>query len=343
MHGFEGRNNQRDRILVDFGSLIYSANVPGGTSGSQRSATASTVQARMPWHDDVTGGGARFEAPNTGLWFHAQINSSTNNAFNDGHRVGVGRSGSWLWGISTEDNTLAPTINILGVVVATAGAFAMTSNTWHRFHLEIEGEAEGDTWRLYTSGDLTTPIASYVLSAGDAANLLAAGRPDEFWFGVASNTRFADDLWLMDPNDGIGETDINRLLAGGIRPQVFTGNAVAQDWTGDYTAIDELPANDADGINATLPNEISEFTKPALTGTAATVAAVKHTARVTRGDITAGVNIGLRSNDGVNLDEKVVAAPGDGDVTVMHQTAPDGSSWTPTSWDGADIGYRSVT
>lgn len=296
---------------------------------------------RGPWYDDETGGGALFEHPATGGTFHCQLRSDANDNLNDTLLVGVGRSGSALWGISLEDATLHPTIVILGVVKAVAPSFVLsTAGVFHRLHLVMDGEAENDTWTLYEAGDLTTPIASYVLTATDAANLLAAGRPNEWWF-QSGQVKWIDDVWLLDPNDGVGETNINRLLSGGIRGAAVNADTATADWAGSFADIDEIPVSDVDGINTVLPAQTSLFGKAALSGTAPTIAAVKVNVRITRSDTLAGQNLAVIMDDGAE-DARQVAAPGDGWATVHFHEDPSAVAWTPASYDAADLGFRSV-
>lgn len=338
--GFGGRSTSRDRITVVSGTPVYDTGVLPPDSASSTSLRGSGIQVRIPWYDDTTSGRNQ---PTGQFWFHGRLSDSTNNTANDGLRFGVGRNGTELFTISAEDNTYRWTIRVVGQLRATATSAALSVGNWSRLHLHVSGYAEGDTVRVYADGNISSPVVSYTLTSDDESNLGGAGLyPNEFWFYVPTGhgACYADDLIAFDPTVA-GAPAMARLIEPSVKEMVPTGNGDEQEWGGSYTDIDERPGSDTDKITATSVGQESNFTFGAVGED--NVFAAKLMARVTRTGTDAGSNLLLIEREGGSEDSVQVAAPGDGDVYHLFQTAPDGTDWSPVSFDASRFGFVSVT
>ena len=340
--GFGGRAVARDRITVLAGSLTYSDSVLPTNSESTTSIGGSSPTFVVPWYNDQTAG--RYQ-PTGQMWMHARYLSGANSAtVNDTLRLGVGSNGAQFVAISTEDSTHKLTVRVGGVLRATAATEALSVSTWARLHLHISGYSEGDTVRVYTDGDLSSPVVSYTLTGTDEANLAAigTGRPNEFYVVGKTGDSGAryDDFIAFDPTVA-GAPAMSRLLEPSVKEVLPTGNGADQDWGGSYTDIDERPGSDTDKITATAVAQQSTFTFPAIA--AENVYGVKLLARVTRSGTDAGANIGLVAVNGSDDEVATMAAPGDGDVQHIFQAAPDATDWSPASFDATEFGFLAVT
>lgn len=338
--GFGARNSTRDRITVSAGSLIYETSNLPGDSLSSTSARGSGVSFRVPWYDDPNS--SRLQ-PTGAFWFHGRWYDATNNTNNDLMRLGVGRNGTNLFAISTQDSTHLITIYVAGSLRATAVSRALSLSTWERFHMHVSGYAEGDTVRVYMDGDIVNPVVEYTLTSTDESNLGAAGQlPNEFVVTVPTGHGSAgvDDLIAFDPNAS-GAPSMSRLIEPSVAELVPTGDGAEQDWGGGFGDIDERPCSDADKITATAAGEESTFTFDPID--ADNVFGAKMLARVTRTGTDAGANILLNCREGGTEDGATMAAPGDGDVQHIFQTASDGSDWSAVSFDASRFGFIAAT
>lgn len=336
--GFPCRSTARDRLIVTAGSASYGTATPPPESLSSTYISGGSLAFRAPWYDDVTA--TRFEPSGEELWFHARYRTTTNSGNNSLLRIGVARNGTEYVSISAENSTNKLTIRVAGTVRATAASAALSLSTWERLHVQITGDDAGDQVLVYMDGDLSTPVVSYTLIGADATALSGVGKPNEFLFVNKASADDLDDLIAWDPL-AAGFPGISYFVACSLADQVFTGNGAETGMAGSYTEIDERPASDTDKITASAVGQESSFTKAATT--APNVFAVQVYARVTRTGTSAGANLALKINDGTNDDEVIVPAPGDGDVSAIFETAPDGLAWSPVKYDATRIAFRSVT
>jgi len=246
--------------------------------------------------------------------------------------------------VSTEDTSNLVTILIAGSVVATAASCAIATAAWERLICKVTAIAEGSAIHVYADGNMSTPVVSYTLTAGDVTTIQTIGLPNEFCVtAIGTSSYWWDDLVLQDPNDGIGSCNIAHLGSCGIRGSVFTADGTYTGWSGTYADIDEVPADDTAFASAAAADDHSSFTIPALTGTAQAVIHVSVLARVLKGDSTAGDNIEVELDDGVAPASVALPAPGDGDVTVNFDLAPDGGDWSVAKLDAVEFGFYSRT
>lgn len=347
MRGFGCRNTSRDRLVILSGTPTYiTTGLASGTfstSALQQGTAASDLRA--PFYNDATG--TPYTTTNGEAWFHVRYRTALVAATNmTSLYLGLGFNGSKMVGVSCENTTGKMTLVIASTVRATAASFAYSVGVWERIHIHVGGLTTGSVINVYANGNLSTPVLSYTLIAGDETNLSAISSVfNEFRIsgkgGSPSNEAY-DCMACYDPSGSGGSVaNIQQLAELSIAEQVFTGDGAEQDWTGSYTDIDERPNSDTDKLTATATNDESSFTKDAIG--ADNVFAVQVMARVRRTDSSTGVNLTLKTNDGTNSETKVVSAPGDGDAMHVFQRAPDGNAWTPDLYDPVRIAFIATT
>lgn len=339
--GFEGRSAAYDRLTVTNGTPAWdTSNIPAG--GSLASMGGNTVRFRAPWYRDDTGG--RWEPAACHVLMHAQYYTAVNTTNNDGLRLGLGSDGDEYITVSAEDAGNKITIRVAGTLRATAASAAFGTSSWTRVHLLIEGQATGDVISVYTAGNLSTPAVTYTLIGADETALAAAGsgKPNEFYVEHKSGDSLGrcDDLFAVDL-DHADAPATALLLEPAVVPRLPTGDGAEAEWSGAYSAIDEVPASDTDKVTSTAVGEESTFTHAAIAED--NVYAVKQVCRVTRTGTDAGANIALRARSATDVATTTVPAPGDGYVQWIYALDPDDAAWSPTTFDGARFGFRSET
>lgn len=339
MRGFEYRAAADDRLINLANTPTYDTSNLPGDSDSETSAGGSAWSFRAPWY--ISSGTA--EPSTDEYWFHARVYTNTNSATgNDGLVVGTGRNDVEHVAISAEDSTNKITIRVNGTVRATAVSAALSLATWARFHVHVGGDDAGDVISVYMDGNLTTPVVSYTLIGADATALSAVGLPNEFRCTIKSGDGAGrlDDLIAWDPTHANFDS-IDKFGEASIAPRQATTTNPANDWSGSAADIDERPNSDAEKITAITVGDIAAFGKDVIA--ADNVYAVQFFARVTRTGTDAGSNIGLFFDDGVDNVSVTIAAPVDGRVSHLFDTAPDGSPWSPTSFDDSEFGFEAIT
>lgn len=332
---FGFRDELADGLIVIGGLPTYSTTNLPSLSDSTTSFGGVNCSFRAPWYgpDRIP-----VEPSTDELWFHLRYYSSTGA---DGTlRLGVGRDGtSYVSVTSGADDKIA--IRVAGTTRATAAVATFSLATWHRLHVHIEGNQVGDTISVYIDGDLSTPVVSYTLISADVTALAAVGTPDEFFLALkGGGADRVDDLIAWDPAHA-DFPGIDAFVAVSLKEMMFTGNGPEQQWSGAYTAIDERPPVDTDKIAASAVGQTSSFTKDAVA--ADNVYAVQIYGRATRTGTAAGAQIGVSMTDGVDSVDVDVPAPGDGYFTVIFDAAPDGTDWSPVSFDAARVAFTSET
>lgn len=326
--GCEGQNAVFDGILG--GVPTSSTTVPPQSKSTRSYRSGGTW--RHPWR----------RPPSTPAWqmrFAHRMASTNGN--NDTFHVGSSLDGVEGITVSTQDTTAFYTLRVAGVVVGTSTKAMQIGTAFDQVVLIVDQQA-GGTVELYSIEDLVTPIVSYVLTAGDITAL--GGLPNETYFRAkTSDTQSGvDDVFAVDPADGVGVVDILTVATHTIKPFTVTGAGDLAEWSGTAADIDEVPFSDADAISATAVGQRSDFTKAALGEDA--VSGVKLTARVLRTGTDAGENIRVyQRSAGVNAEGPDRNAPGAGSVEFYLDTARDGTAWDPAKFDGETFGFESRT
>lgn len=335
MTGFEGGDLLMDNVTTVAGAPSYSTSVLPAASPSSRSLSLGFSQSiRIPWIDDVTG--TRKE-PNTSVWFHSQFRFASMQSANI---VGLGRNGVELVTLSWTVGTGFITLRINGVVVSTS-LTTQSINTYRRLMFHISAFTAG-TINVYVDGNLSTPIITHSFVG-------SINKPNEFYAltAAASSPNYIDDIWALDPSDGVGVTNASDIKDSGIRGQTVNGNGPTQQWTATpavspYTAIDDIPPSDVDYISSTSVGQKSNFTKPNLLGSAEKIAAVKIMARVGQSDASAGTKIGMGFEVGGSNNRVDITTPGAGYISNVYNTHPTDPNWTPTNYDSTELSVVSV-
>jgi hypothetical protein len=336
-----------DRIITLGGGFTrFSTALPDGSPSLQALAVTSTDVGSVPWHNDAAG--TRNEPGTSGaFWLHDQVRIASNSTSNDQTRHGTSSDDAEYITLSWEDSTTNITLRVAGVVRATS-SYATGIADYTRCMVEVTGVTlTSHTITVYVNGDLTTPIITYTLVAGDVSALAAVGSGLANGFYVRSgNTMYVDDMWAMDHLDGVGATDPTLYRDSGIRGQVPTGDGAPLNWTasgggaGSYTDIDFVTGSDY--ISATAAATESQFSHTAVASNVERVGAVKVMAHVTQSDVSAGTQIGIGFDDGVAPAQKDSLVPGAGYVTNVFDEQPGGGAWTPADYDASDLIVISV-
>lgn len=338
MNGFEAQRLEDDGVIQVSGTsaLIYDTRVPVG-SASLRSLEANGNVGVQPWISGEQAGGTRIEPSGNEYWFHFEWQPDNNN--NANNRIGVSRNQTQVVTIGKTTTDGFVTIYVANVLRAT-GTVPFATKRFNRVHVFVNQVAGGNV-EVYFEGDLVTPVLTYTLVAGDISAL--PGKPDEFYLdGGRTGVSYIDDVFAMDPNDGIAPTNINDLANASVQPSYIDGNGFYTDWTGDFTDIDEVPADDADFIEATAINQASTF--DCGNTTRDNVFFVQTKWRMTRTGTTAGSNVQIRQRLGVtDLDETITTAPGSGNVIQHHDTDATGAAWSVAGFNGSQFGPVSRT
>lgn len=338
MNGFEAQRLEDDGLIYisGVGSPLYNTAVPVGSS-SLRSLRTNQQVLVQPWISGEQAGGTRIEPSGAEYWFHFEWQPSSSSSNNN--RIGVSRNQTQVITISKAATTNFVQIYVANVLRAT-GTVPFAINRFNRVHVFVNQVAGGNV-EVYFEGDLVTPVLTYTLVAGDIAAL--PGKPDEFYMDFGrSGIGYLDDVFAMDPNDGVAPTNINNLANASVEPSLIDGNGFYTAWTGDFTDIDEVPANDGDFIEATAINQASTFD---CTDTARdNVFFVQTKWRMGRTGTTAGVNVQIRQRLGAtDLDETITTAPGSGNVIQHHNTDATGATWSVAGFNGSQFGPVSRT
>jgi len=340
MNGFEARRLEDDGIIQIGGgaSLVYDTRVPIA-SASLRSLESNIQIGVQPWISGEQAGGTRIEPSGDEYWFHFEwLPTGSGNSLGPNH-IGVSRNQTKVVTISKEATTNFVQIYVANVLRAT-GTVPFAINRFNRVHVFVDQTVGGNV-EVYFEGDLVTPVLTYTLVAGDISAL--PGKPNEFYFDHGhSGVSYLDDVFAMDPNDAVAPTDINDLANASVQPSFIDGNGFYTDWTGDFTDIDEVPADDADFIEATAVNQASTF--DCGDTTLDNVFFVQTKWRMTRTGTTAGVNVQIRQRLGTtDLDEAITTAPGSGNVIQHHATDATGAAWSVAGFNGSQFGPVSRT
>ena len=340
MNGFEARRLEDDGVIQISGTspLIYDAQVPVG-SASLRSLEANNNVGVQPWISGEQAGGTRIEPSGNEYWFHFEWQPTSATGALGANKIGVSRNQSQVVTISKANSTNFVQIYVANGLRAT-GTVPFAINRFNRVHVFVN-QVVGGNVEVYFEGDLVTPVLTYTLVAGDIAAL--PGKPNEFYLDFGrSGVSYLDDVFAMDPNDGVAPTNINDLANASVQPSLIDGNGFYTDWTGDFTDIDEVPADDADFIEATAINQASTF--DCGNTTRDNVFFVQTKWRMTRTGTTAGSNVQIRQRLGVtDLDETITTAPGSGNVIQHHDTDATGAAWSVAGFNGSQFGPVSRT
>jgi hypothetical protein len=158
----------------------------------------------------------------------------------------------------------------------------------------------------------------------------------------ANTTNFQiDDLYVCDDagpdnNDFLGNRRCVALLPD--------ADEALQQWTPSsgpdgYAMIDEVPANDADYVEAFTAGDISEFSKQALTINTNNIAAVMLMARSLKTDAgTSSYRMGINSNGNIENSQEFFPGTSFAYARAFFEKNPDGGiPWTQNELDNATI------
>lgn len=338
--GFGGRSISSDGLVATAGAsdiLRYFDTSPPNAETTWYAQSRSSLGATVYklWDEGAVTSASEF-------WLFGDIKVTANNTFNDRIYLGWGNSATPMGWISLVDSTNLYRLFINGVAVETATA-ALSVGPWEQWAAKVT-LVNGPTGRVefYTKGDLQNPVLTFdgntdPTGAGVAdASHIAWGRNNDGWANIVA----------MDPNDGTGVVDPNKLSNFGIETQYPTGDGFWVEWTPDsggtgWTQINAAPPVDTTYVRAGAVGERSSFTFDLTT--APIVLSVSAIYRILRSGTDAGSNVTVfRRNTAVDYDDAAQAAPGAGNVSGAWDEAPGGGSWTPTNKLATEFGQLSV-
>jgi len=336
VYGFEGRDLDFDQVDVSGGAPTYSSTVPAG--GSTRSLREPTASSNV---------GLPLDVATSSCSMTLQVFMASGTTANDNHRIGWRDGVNLLGYVDWEDNTRRMRIWIDGALVATS-VDTIPVSQWTRYHLEVILDGTVGRVSVYVDGDFVNPFVEFTGNTDPTAALSL----DTVHFAMGSGgfpQWLFDNLVVIDATAG-GPTSINDIISVSVKPKAPDGDGAASDWTAtgspggasDFNYVDEVPPDDGDYVRATAAAQTSTYTFE--NESTDTVIGVRVKARVLRGDASAGVNMRFVARQGgVNYVKGIQPAPTEGPVDDLWSTAPDGTAWDNTKFNGVEFGVRSVT
>ena len=235
--------------------------------------------------------------------------------------VGTNSSNREFTGVFMQDNTMRVKV---GASTKTSAVNVPVGN-WTRVHIHISGRVAGSTVRAYFGGDLSSPVLEYTLDASDEA-ALAAGDFDQLYF--MSSATYFDDIYAIDPSDGVGLTNINRAKALSVVLRKPIANGAGFSFSsGTFADVDETPTNFDDYVEATAVGQALDLEFEDL-DPAQVVGALEVVYRTQLADSTAGDKFDISIDNGStnNVLHTNVTIPGDSYVRKLIHEAADGGS-----------------
>lgn len=318
MTGFETGNEPDEGIIVHDNPLTFSTNAAFQAPQSN----GSTVVYVSP-----DSGYSKLLAHSVSeCWLSALVNSYSASGdfalgFYKSPIIGSTATNREFVGVYSDNTTMRIRV---GASTKTA-TFSVGVDTWRRIHIHITGRSAGDTVSVYVGGDLTTPVLEHTLDATDAA-ALSAGDFDHMYFMAGQS--YLDDIYAIDPNDGVGLTNINRAKALSVVLRRPIANGADYTFsTGTYADLDETPTNLNDYVEATAVGQVLDLEFEDL-DPAQVVGAIEIIYRTQLAASTAGDKFDISIDDGTtnNVLHTNVTIPGDAYVRRLLHEAADGGS-----------------
>lgn len=280
----------------------------------------------------------------------------------------INTSPSGTTGIMTLDNSATPTTSIASIQIDTneqlilrdedgqigSNSSAIALDTWHMIELMVDltGGGGSHVVRARLNGVEFAAATDRNLSAGvnhffvgsDVDNNSAANAGIYYW----------DDIALNDSTGSFENSYPGSEQYKHLKPNATGDN---EDWTNDYTNIDEITPDDVTTyIEGTASNQIEDVNLEASGLTTETIKVVHVGARyaaspagsttfVLRVKATSGGTVEESSNlspGGTYVTNKT-SAPFNFHLTLYDLPGASTTAWTPTELDTAQIGARVVT
>lgn len=342
--GFEGRDIEMDGLLVlvaGVGNYSGNAPLPPDSKSTQYISAGNGQRFLRYFHQGATSTGTPYTITGQQYGFHFRIRSL--GVYADTPHCSLSNGVDEVVGVSfTASNEV--TIRVGGSVVATSPV-AVSSGEWERFHVTVDNQI-GGLVSVFIDGDLTAPIVSYTL-------LSVMPNPNAFKFGQLAFTTsnwYYDDLVAWEMGIGDYADNINLLGSVSVERVVLNSNGHYTGWedgagnTGVYTAIDEVPPNDSDLIDADAVDLASTYGNAGVTDDV--VFFLQGYMRSLRNGTAAGEHIQLRQRH-AGIDEDLpataTAAPADGHVIIRLPYNAEGNTWNPTRVVNSEFGPVSRT
>jgi hypothetical protein len=209
--------------------------------------------------------------------------------------------------------------------------------------VHVEGTANGDVIRVYKDGNLSSAVLTYTLTAGNVTTLsgLGTGKPNAFYGSAASQQYIIDDMIAYDPAGTGSASSINLLINPGVKPFAPSSTPSSSGVTGTHTNIDEVPPSDSDkvifsAVGSKIELDHADAGYPL-------VLFVQILTRIQRTGTVAGANMKFKTKDGVSVESKSQAAPGDGYTLTPFNLHPDGSGWSESNFNSMTFELEAET
>lgn len=333
-------------LTIVGGTTTYStADAPHAESPTTVTATgATTLEFRRPFYNHP--GGTTFTPSDADgdIFFLYMYKSGANGANNNTLKLGVGNGGTELFSVSCVNTTGLVTIRVAGTVRATAAVAAISLNAWLLIHVRATGNKTGDTVSVYMNGDLSTAVVTYTLIAADQTNL-AGLKANEFRASTKASTAASLDKfgWFaaFDPNDAnFSGSGIQAYAGFVVKEKRFASTIGTPTATGTHTNIDEAPPSNSDTVSF---GAVGQTIKMGLDSTSDPVFAMQVSLAIERGDTSAGVNMDIKIDDGVNNRTLTVPAPAAGGAVAVFDTDANSTAWNAAKYTNTDVHLTAAT
>jgi hypothetical protein len=296
---------------------------------------------------DLTSGGGRYLRsanpvdPFSSAWLSAQVRLSSMNSSTTS-QIGIGfynsSTGSWI-GIGN-DASVAGKINIVKWNGTTRTRLAAESGTsilntnFYKIDLQVIDYGANGTLKVYINRVLAVEYTGDISSNSDTTL-------DSIYFTSTSATGFG-----ASSSEIIVADEDTRLVS--LKTLAPDAAGDINEWTGDYTAIDEVTLSDADVIHT---DQFDKNFQCNLTGMPTgdfIVKAVKTSTRAADGIGGIGLKSGIKTNaaehePGVHLGSTVELDGSWQLIEELYQQNPITSNrFTPAEIDALQLAYQSV-
>lgn len=211
------------------------------------------------------------------------------------------------------------------------GATTLAPDTWYRIEIKCE-TGTSNAYELKIDGVTELSSSSANLHATNHGTFRIGKGTDR---NGQSVSYYIDDVVVRD--DAFhGDSEIKVLTP--------TGNASTMQWSGSYTAVDEIPRSLADWVTSTAPDDVAlfAFADAASAGISGTINAVAvNTISVEDSAGTSSAFVRMKSG-ATNADTTPVelTSPGTaGQLVLLRETDPNTSAaWTTSGVDAVEGG-----
>lgn len=255
----------------------------------------------------------------------------------------TGATGYWAWRNAANNYELYYHYGPLTadrILTGITNQFPLVYNKWVWVEVRVYGHTTAGVAELRLDGTQISRLTGVKTAQADRGwNAVEFETYD--WSGSTDRVRW-DDQYFVFADD---ESEMAWYGPAACEPLVPQGMGDVSDWSGSYTDVNELPANDADKLTAGPGNKQHLFTMSALdTSRARTIHAVKAVCRARK------TNAGARKLRPIckvggtvyNGDTQYVAPQWREIYHIWNLNPATGTAWTASSLASAQFGFEQV-